>query len=74
MAAMYSRSELSGRGFGPHEVWVIENYFLTLKDGVRIALKAWMPVQAKDKFKDAEARWTRQYCEAAADFIPQKVG
>ena len=61
---MYSRRELEGRGFGPHEVWVIENFILPLKDGIKIAMKIWLPKKAKDLFPNLEEKWCKKYCEA----------
>ena len=61
---MYSRKELEGRGFGPHEVWVVDHHFLTLKDGVRIAAKIWMPFQVKDMLREElDQKWLRKYCD-----------
>ena len=66
-APLYSREEISGLGFGPHEVWVIDNYFIKLKDGVQIAFKAWMPAPAKESFgSDLCEEWIYKYCDSDA--------
>lgn len=48
---MYSRSELKGRKFGPHQVTVYD-HVLVLKDATRIATKIWFPGTPQQPFTD----------------------
>ncbi|XP_059081176.1 uncharacterized protein LOC131879004 [Tigriopus californicus] len=60
---MYSRSELSGRGFGPNGVSVIVHHELVLKDGTTLALKAWFPILDRPGGPTFEHDPIEVYCE-----------
>ena len=61
---MYSRKEMQSCGYGPYQVTVVENFILTLNDGIKIACKIWFPGPLHETFKQVRPKWIKLYCES----------
>lgn len=69
---MYTRQELSGRGFGPNGVSVINHHELVLKDGTAIALKIWFPSLDLPRGPTFQSDSIEVYCDPDKDMDRQQ--